>query len=175
MPFARIELSPEPTSSVIPYRAHHPTKTRTVLVSQVGRRLKANVDALISVRHSQQISILPKRAGLRTVVAAMAADPPVTATVRRAVHMEMSCRVKPPPAVFVSMTVAVEAGGMEFSGLTRRGCSFQKVRWSAICRNRGLPIVCWITPSCPPGGLHRYAKPRAAPPQDWSAWPALGA
>jgi hypothetical protein len=50
---------------------------------------------------------------LRTVVAAMAADPPVTSTVRPAVDMEMSCRVKPPPAVFVSMTVALEPGGMD--------------------------------------------------------------
>jgi hypothetical protein len=32
--------------------------------------------------------ILPKRAGLRTAVAAMAADPPVTATVRPAVVLK---------------------------------------------------------------------------------------
>ena len=79
----------------------------------VAPRTKLKVVDVGTKTLAPDADILLKRAGVRTVVAAMAADPPVTATVRPAVYMEMSCRVKPPPAAFVSMTVALEPGGMD--------------------------------------------------------------
>jgi hypothetical protein len=80
---------------------HGPTRTKLKLVCVGTKTLAADADILL------------KRPGLRTVVTATAAGPLVTATVRPAVEMEMSCKVKPPPAVFVGMTVAVEPGGMD--------------------------------------------------------------
>jgi len=32
------------------------------------------------------------------------------------------------------------------------GAAYQKSKCNAICRNRGLPTVCWIRPSDPKGG-----------------------
>jgi hypothetical protein len=81
----------------------------------VAPRTKLNVVPASTKTFAPDADILARTAGLRTLVSAMAPGPPVTATVPRpGVNMEISRRVKPPPAVFVSMTVPCEPGGMDW-------------------------------------------------------------